>query len=316
MSVGPAALEDRILAGSDRRLQLEAARGTLDLTPQRAMLMQVVLTDHPDSEVAEAAVGSLDAYPLVALAEILDATANRQILTYYATHSREPVVLESVLRNRNAGAAILARLLPRLPSSLVFLVSQRQDALREDPSLLDLLERPPDEAGRRDQSGAGPGREAVGEDDQDDDGAAVELGTARRRRMSETQIRALPVAVRLRLCRGAARDVRNIMIRDPNVSVAVAVLEFNSLGDSEVEGIAGNKNLAWEVLAEIVRDRQWPQRPAIALALVKNPKVQAGAAIRLLSGLSVRELRRVGLDRGVAESVRKQAHRLYRIKIR
>jgi len=106
------------------------------------------------------------------------------------------------------------------------------------------------------------------------------------------------------------------MIRDPNPSAAVAVLVFNSLGDSDVEAIAGNKNLASQVLAVIVADRHWPQRNAIALALVKNPKVQPGAAIRLLSGLSVRELGRVGLDRGVAESVRKQAHRLYRIKLR
>ena len=36
---------------------------------------------------------------MVDLAEILDATANQRILTYYATHSRDPVVLESILRN-------------------------------------------------------------------------------------------------------------------------------------------------------------------------------------------------------------------------
>lgn len=317
MSVGPAALEDRILSGSDRRLQLEAARGTLDLTPQRAMLMQVLLSDHLDSEVAEAATESLAAFSLVDLAEILDATANRQVLTYYATQSREPAVLESVIRNRNAGAEILALLLPKLPLTLVYLVSERQDALREDPALMELIGQRRDRAPRREPANSRAGKDSAGDDDQVDLGHEIEVdGATRRRRLTEAQIRDLPISVRLKLCRGAARDIRNIMIRDPNPSVAVAVLEFNSLSDSEIEAIAGNKNLAAEVLAVVVGDRQWPQRHAIALALVKNPKVQTGAAIRLLSGLSVRELGRVGMDRGVAESVRKQAHRLYRIKLR
>jgi len=317
VGVGPAALEDRILSGSDRRLQLEAARGTLDLTPQRAMLIQVLLTDHPDGEISATAAEALEAHPLVDLAEILDATANREILTYYATHSREPVVLESVLRNSAAGAPILARLLPRLPSALAYLVAQRQDALRDDPSLFELLETRSDAAGRPSQQLSRPVQaEATGEEAVDEEATVDVPVAARRRRLSEGQIRALPVAVRLKLCRGASRDLRNIMVRDPNPSVAVAVLEFNSLADTEVEAIAGNRNIAAEVLVEIVRDRHWPQRHAIALALVKNPKVQAGAAIRLLSGLSVRELGRVGMDRSVAESVRKQARRLYRIKIR
>ena len=101
-------------------------------------------------------------------------------------------------------------------------------------------------------------------------------GTVRARRLSEGQIRALSVSVRLKLCRGASQDLRKIMIRDPNPSIAVAVLEFNSLADSEVETIAGNKNMASEVLGQILRDRRWPQKRAIALALVKNPKSAGG----------------------------------------
>lgn len=311
MEIGPAALEDRILAGGDRRLQLTAARGGLDLTPQRAMLMQVMLADNSDAEIAEVAGAALAAYPVVDLAETLDATANRKILTYYATNSRDPVVLESILRNSNAGASILALLLPRLPSALVYLLTQREDALLEDPSLVDLVEVRSSRSATREPLDLHADVEESPEDEDGDGGEAT-----RARRLSEGQIRTLSVSVRLKLCRGASRDLRKIMIRDPNPSIAVAVLEFNALGDSEVESIAANKNIAAEVLGVILRDRRWPQNRAIALALVKNPKVQTGSAIRLLSGLSVRELGKVAADRGVPEAVRRQAGGLYRIKIR
>ena len=201
----------------------------------------------------------------------------------------------------------------------VWLLICAEHSSRSEVVIVVLVEMRADGAQRKSLERSGDAKAAdAGDGDADGDSQVdVEVGGAnRRRRLSESQIRALPVAVRLKICRGAARDVRNIMIRDPNPTVAVAVLEFNSLADSEVEGIAGNKNLASEVLAGIVSDRHWPQRHAIALALVKNPKVQVGAAVRLLNGLSVRELGRIGLDRSVAEGVRKQARRLYRIKVR
>ena len=326
MTLGPAALEDRILSGVDRRLQLAAARGEIDDFPLlRRVLLQVKLTEAADDEVVKVATEALAQLPPLVLADVLERSANRKVLGYFAGHSRDPAALETIVRNPGANGEVLRPLLPKLPESLHHLLGSRREIFDRDPELLRLLpgtaRRHLDPEGEVEETEAVPEElqaeiDAAFDTDEDDDSLDYVSMRESQGRLSEGQIRSLPVSARLRLCRGASRMLRGIMVRDPNPSVAVAVLEFNTLSDAEVEAIAGNRNVAAEVLNEIVRDRRWPRKRPIALALAKNPKVPAGAAVRLLSTLSARELRSITLDSGVAAVVRGQAKQLYRIRTR
>jgi hypothetical protein len=88
----------------------------------------------------------------------------------------------------------------------------------------------------------------------------------------------------------------------------------NAMGDGEVEQIASSKVVAEEVLEAIARSRQWGRRYSIVHTLVKNPRMPAGLAARLVPRLGVRDLRVLSRDRNVSEVVRSTATRLYRIK--
>jgi hypothetical protein len=68
------------------------------------------------------------------------------------------------------------------------------------------------------------------------------------------------------------------------------------------------------VLAEIARRRQWVGKYAVARALVQNPRTPIAIALRLVSRLSVRDLRDLSRDRNITDAVRSTALRLYTIK--
>jgi hypothetical protein len=132
--------------------------------------------------------------------------------------------------------------------------------------------------------------------------------------LTEVQVRLLPVQVRMSLTRGAPRNLRQILIRDPNPVVALAVLANNAFNEQEVEAIAANRSVVDEVLAEIARRKNWIGQYRVALALVKNPRTPLALSVRLVSRLAVRDLRLLSRDRNVPDAVRSTAGRLYRIK--
>jgi hypothetical protein len=124
----------------------------------------------------------------------------------------------------------------------------------------------------------------------------------------------LTVPQRLRLTRGASRVMKQILIRDPNAQVAVAVLHHNSFSEPEMEQVARSRALAEDVLLEVSKRREWVSRYTICRALITNPKTPVAIAVRLMPKMSVRDLRLLSRDRNVADAVRTSATRLYTIK--
>ena len=132
--------------------------------------------------------------------------------------------------------------------------------------------------------------------------------------LAESQIRSLPVPVRIKLSKGASRTLRTILIKDSNRLVALAVLVNAALSEDEIEQVASNRSIDDEVLAFISRRREWVSRYGVCQALVNNPRTPVGISVRLVARLSVRELKLLRRDRNVAEPVRSAAERLYKIK--
>ena len=90
--------------------------------------------------------------------------------------------------------------------------------------------------------------------------------------LSEGQIRMLPVPARLKLARGASRQLRTFLLRDTNPQVALAALLGNPLSDQEVEHAASSRAVAEEVLEAIARKREWVSRYNVAKLLAQNPR--------------------------------------------
>lgn len=315
-----------------------AARGLLPVPPEELIPLQVRLSGYPDEDVAREADESLQDTEPKLLASYLAREAPLWVLKYFARHSRHPVVLEAMLRRRTMPRELLVDLATELGEDLQEILLLRQDAIVEQPEILDALERNPslsNYARRRireyrehllprkkekpetkdEKTSEEPSEEEVqsaldearertagGERDEDQTG------------LSETQIRSLPIPVRLKLARGASRTLRSILVRDPNPKVAVSVVKNNPISEQEVEVLCHNRSICEEVLEEIARHREWVRKPQVMLALVQNPRTPPPVALRYVPRLSVRELRDLSRNRNVPQVIRSRAEGLYKIK--
>lgn len=331
-------LAERVLSGENRELQLLIARGMFPLPVEMMIPLQIRLTSFADEEVAATASESLSNLEPEIAAAVIRETEEAEIVSFFAARTDVPAVAETIIQHRLVSPEVLSQMAIGLSPELQEILLLRQDAILEEPSLLDRLEENPElsaYAKRRigeyrehllpRDRGKAPDKAAEAVQEEPTDEEVEEAITWARKEpvegevdevtgLSEAQIRTLPIPVRLKLSRGASRTLRNILVKDKNPMVAVSVMTGNAMGDGEVELIAASKVVAEEVLETIARSRQWGRRYSIVHTLVKNPRTPAGLAARLVPRLGVRDLRNLSRDRNVSEVVRSTATRLYRIK--
>jgi hypothetical protein len=337
LAVGFSSLVQEVLSGGNRQLLELAANGFLPLPPEQLLPLQVRLARGPDPEIRERATASLRVMDPRLVSAFLAQEAGPAELTFFAAEVNHPLILETILRRRDVPRQLLVDLARRLPGDLQELLLLRQDAIVEEPAILNALEenrqltpytqRRINEYREHLLPQRSPAvRAAIAE-------AAerltdVELEEAieavrqvppegeieDRTGLSEGQIRMLTVPQRLRLTRGASRVMKQILMRDPNAQVAIAVLHHNSFSEQEMEQVARSRSLAEDVLLEVSKRREWVSRYTICRALITNPKTPVAISVRLLPKMSVRDLKLVSRDRNVADAVRSSATRLYTIK--
>jgi hypothetical protein len=306
----------------------------LPIPPEELIPLQVDLAQGDDEEVAELARESLRSVDVRLVRPFLERQAGPEALTFFAEESSHPALLEAILRRRDVPRPVLARLARRLPPDLQEVLLLRQDAIIEEPMILEALEENPQLSSYtarriaeyrehllpRQRTFHVPSEEEIDEEElQRAIEVARELPPAgefeeERTKLTEGQIRGLPIPARLKLTRGAPRALRGILLRDSNPQVAVSVISNNSLSDQEVEQTANNRSVVEEVLTAITRKREWMNKYNVVKALVRNPRTPLGASMRLINRLAVRDLREIGRDRNIPDALRSTALRLYRIK--
>ncbi len=332
-------LLDQILSGSNRQLQVLAASGLVPLPPEELLPIQVALTRSPDAEIAGKAGEALRAVEPRIVANFLSQHAGEQELAYFGAEVRHPAMVEAVLRRRDVPRALLIRIAPELTPDMQEVLVLRQDAIIEEPEILVALERNPQLSSYtkrriweyrehllpRDKVPPKKQEEVQAEADSLTDEEIQEAIEEAKDKpadgkleettgLSDAQIRSLAIPIRVKMARGANRQVRSILIRDSNSMVALSVINGNSLPDQEVEQIANSRSVISEVLAEIPKRRDWIRKYAIAKALVKNPRTQLATSIGLVPRMTMRDLRDLSRDKNVPEGVRSIALRLYMAK--
>jgi len=330
-----------VLSGESPELRVLAAQGILPLPPEELIPLQVRLAADDDAFVADAARQSLLSVNRSVAGAYLSHTAPPEVLRWFALEHGDATLLQAILARRDTPRELLGEVASTLSADLQEALLLRQDAVLEAPAILDALENNPrlTPFSRRriaeyrehlvPRQTVTPAR-AVSSADlfppeaelTEEDLAEVERvrelpaggESDQRTGLSERQVRSLPLPVRLKLCRGASRSLRNILIRDINPNVAMACLSGSAFTEDEIELVSASRTVVDEVLVAISRKREWTSRYTVGLNLVKNPRTPVGIAVRFVSRLGVRDLRNLSRDKNIADAVRTAAQRLYRIK--
>ena len=128
------------------------------------------------------------------------------------------------------------------------------------------------------------------------------------------KIQKLSVAERIHLALRGGREIRSILVKDPNKEVMYSVLENQKITDSEIEMIARNRSVPEEVLRRITKNREWMKKYAIVYALVTNPKTPPGISLSLVSTLRIKDLTILESNKNIAEVVRSVAKKLLQVR--
>jgi hypothetical protein len=123
------------------------------------------------------------------------------------------------------------------------------------------------------------------------------------------QIQQMTIVQRVRAAMKGSREMRAILIRDPNKLVASAVLSSPKLTMGEVEAFAKMANVTEDVLRAIGANRAWVKNYGVAHGLARNPKTPVAMSLTLLHRLVERDVKALAADRNVPEPVRLAARK-------
>jgi hypothetical protein len=329
-------LVDQVRDGTNRQLLLLAADGLIPVERSELVRLQVWLAGSEDAEIASRATRALEATEpstlAAAAAEIDPETLDA--LVEAVTH---PAVLEVALQRRDVAVSTLRRLAAWVPAELQEILLIRQEDLRRSPEILDALESNPyltpytTRVLREYREYLLPQRQvtrAVEPEELEeitDEIVQRAIGAAARHiptkgdfdettGLTENQIRGLPLGIRVKLAFGASKTLRNILLKDSSPQVALTALNRSAISDREIEQLCQSRAVSEEVLTEISRHREWIGKYRIMLMLIKNPRTPVNVSTGLLPRLAARDLKILGVDRNVPDSVRSRSKVLYRQK--
>jgi hypothetical protein len=134
-----------------------------------------------------------------------------------------------------------------------------------------------------------------------DDNESRETATQRLAKMSFSD--------RLKAAVKGSREMRAILIRDPNKLIASSVLSSPKLAEPEVEAFAKMQNVSDDVLRIIGSNRAWMKNYAIVHSLTKNSKCPLTLSMSLMQRLNDGDLAKLSVDRNVPEPLRVAARK-------
>ena len=142
----------------------------------------------------------------------------------------------------------------------------------------------------------------------------VHLSHEEERGSALQKISRLDVKGRIQLAMKGTKEERSILIRDGTKLVALAVLESPKITDGEVEKIASQKNVLEAVLRQIPMKRRFAKNYAVLRNLVFNPRTPLDVSLGLMKHLLVNDLRNLGANKEVSETVRKLGLKMFKQK--
>ena len=146
--------------------------------------------------------------------------------------------------------------------------------------------------------------------DTDESGLDLEGNTEEEKAQTfQQRLAGMTVPEKVKCASKGTREMRGVLIRDPNRMVAAAVLSCPKVNEAEVEAFAKMGNVSEEILRTIAMSRAWTKSYGVLLALVKNSKTPVALSINMMQRLNDSDVKKLSTDRNVPEALRAFARR-------
>ena len=145
--------------------------------------------------------------------------------------------------------------------------------------------------------------------DTDDSGMSFEQEEGESAQTFTQRLASMSVPEKVKCAMKGTREMRAVLIRDPNRMVASAVLSCPKVNDAEVEAFAKMGNVSEDILRTIATSRAWTKNYSVTLSLVKNSKTPVAMSMNLMQRLTESDVKKLSTDRNVPEALRLSARK-------
>jgi hypothetical protein len=324
------------------------ARGFLPLAQEDLIAVLAYLAAWSDQDIAKLAHDSLAEVPARSILAFASSEKSApEHLALLVRASEDPQVLEALIRNRSVADASIVDLAGRADAAVQEIIVINQARIIRAPEILDALLANPQlsaESRRKalenkeeffdkkarleklaedevaeflDNNPIEDLLEKAAQEDQANAAAGITPSTLPtmeiepEKRPIFQRILTMSVGEKVQLAFKGGRTERMILIRERNKLICSAVMRNPRMSETEVESIAGMRNVDDEVLRLLTTRRQWMSKYSIVLSLARNPKCPIGVVVPLINRLTLRDLKGLKDDKGVPEVVRATARKLY-----
>ena len=285
--IGPTPLLDFFKRGEvERDVRMLAAQGTLAPRAYEQLAILVLLLEDPDTEIRKTAEGTLDRIPVEALQALL-------------ARSDIPVGMREFFGDRGIFPAAIPAI--EVDDPLIDTEPELEETPQGEPAAAlaatvaaadEPTEPVPDQPAPPERV---EGRKAEPEPDEDEN--PDRLGAAQ-------QLAKMTFLQRLKAAVKGTREMRAILIRDPNKMIASSVLSSPKVSQPEVASFAKMQNVSEDVLRIIASNRAWTKNYTVVLALTKNPKTPLAMSMNFMARLTDKDVAMLSVDRNIPEALR------------
>ena len=124
----------------------------------------------------------------------------------------------------------------------------------------------------------------------------------------------MSMADKIKLAYKGNKSARELLVRDTNKIIGVAVVKSGRITESEIMTIASNRSINEDVIRALSENREYLRKYPVKLALANNPKTPIPTAMGLLNSLHVNDLKKLASNRNVSSAIFTQAGKLFKAR--
>ncbi len=313
-SLNPEILASLRQGSANREEKLAVCTGGVKLAaPDLAEILAVLALDS-DQLVSKHAQEAILALPIEHFVEALHRQEALEPLFAFAARNLagKPGVAEALIKNKSCGPQHLVPVVQHLSALGIQALMEELDRVSDSKELASALEKSTSVTLEQ----KGQLNELLS--DETPDVAALEEALVdaepdnERRKTLLQQISSMTVAKRVKFAMLGGADARRVLIRDTNKVVQRAVLQSPRLTDQEVEAFSGMTSLTDEILRIIGKSRTFRKNYNVVRNLLNNGKAPLDVTLGLLPMLNPTDLKRLGMNKNIPETLRSSAVKLVR----
>ena len=312
--LSPEVLQELRRGNATREDKLAVCTGGVKLPPPDLAEILSVLALDSDELISTRAQESILALPIENFVEALNRQQALEPLFEFAAKNlaAKPGVADALIKNKNCAAAHLVPLVQHLSALGVQALMDELERVSDSRELAEALEKSSsitlEQKSQLNEllSDAMPDMEALTEALAD-----AEPDNERRKTLLQ-QISTMTVSQRVKFAMKGGSEARRTLIRDTNKVVQRAVLQSPRLTDQEVEAFASMTNLTDEILRMIGKNRNFRKNYNVIRNLLNNGKVPLDCSLGLLPMLNPPDLKKLGMNKNIPETLRATAVKLMR----